>query len=227
MILRIGTRASALARWQAEWVSAQFAPARRGGRTDADRHDGRQMPGTDRDDRRQGVFHQGNPAGFAGRRIDLASTVSRICRPATCLGCAWRRCPSGRRPETCWFAAGAIPSKLCPGREGRHEQSAAPGAIAALPPRPANQGYPRQCRHSIAEARRGRIRRADPGEAGLRRLGLADRIGTSIADSSHSAGRRSRGAGLETRTDDEVACRIATELDHPPTHAAVLADEPC
>ena len=77
-----------------------------------------------------------------------------------------------------------------------------------------------------------RLRKLDAGdyhalvlaEAGLRRLGMAKRI-TQVLPPSIMLPAIGQGAlGLETRTDDR-ATRAATErLDHPPSHAAVLAE---
>ena len=77
-----------------------------------------------------------------------------------------------------------------------------------------------------------RLRKLDRGdydalvlaEAGLRRLGMAERI-TQVLPTSVALPAVGQGAlGLETRSDDDLARRAVQNLDHPATHAAVLAE---
>lgn len=77
-----------------------------------------------------------------------------------------------------------------------------------------------------------RLRKLDEGqfdglvlaEAGLRRLGLADRI-TQVLPKELLLPAVGQGAlGLETRSDDQVTRGLVAILDHGPTHAAVLAE---
>ena len=104
MPLRLGTRASALARWQAEWVAAQLRAARNRGRVDADHHDGRSST---RGRSRPSAARASSPRKSSWRCSTAASIwpciASRICRPSRRRSCAWRRCPSGRRRATSWF----------------------------------------------------------------------------------------------------------------------------
>jgi hydroxymethylbilane synthase len=61
-------------------------------------------------------------------------------------------------------------------------------------------------------------------EAGLRRLGLADRI-TQILPFEIVLPAAGQGAlAIEARADDEAARRFVSPLDHPLTRAAVLAE---
>ena len=61
-------------------------------------------------------------------------------------------------------------------------------------------------------------------EAGLKRLGLADRI-TGLVDSAIMLPAVGQGAlGLETRRDDEATRTILAPLDHRETHVAVVAE---
>ncbi len=77
-----------------------------------------------------------------------------------------------------------------------------------------------------------RLRKLDEGgydalvlaEAGLRRLGLDQHI-TQVLPWEIVLPAPGQGAmALETRADDEPTRRIAAELDHPPTRAAVTAE---
>lgn len=77
-----------------------------------------------------------------------------------------------------------------------------------------------------------RLRKLDEGEfhaiilacAGLRRLGLAERISAPI-ETSEMLPAVSQGAlGIETRADDAASNALVSRLDHAPTRAAVLAE---
>lgn len=77
-----------------------------------------------------------------------------------------------------------------------------------------------------------RLRKLDQGdyhavvlaEAGLRRLGLANRITEKLPFSVVLPAVGQGALGLETRSEDHRAREIVDRLDHRPTHAAVLAE---
>ena len=77
-----------------------------------------------------------------------------------------------------------------------------------------------------------RLRKLDVGdydavvlaEAGLRRLGLADRITETLPFALVLPAVGQGALGLETRSQDRSTREIVDRLDHPPTHAAVLAE---
>jgi hydroxymethylbilane synthase len=77
-----------------------------------------------------------------------------------------------------------------------------------------------------------RLRKLDAGqfdaillaEAGLRRLGMADRIKQVLPMSTILPAVGQGALGLETRSDDAAARQALAPLDHAPTHAAVLAE---
>jgi hydroxymethylbilane synthase len=77
-----------------------------------------------------------------------------------------------------------------------------------------------------------RLRKLDRGdygavvlaEAGLRRLGLADRITEKLPFALVLPAVGQGALGLETRSEDHSARQIVARLDHPPTHAAVVAE---
>jgi hydroxymethylbilane synthase len=61
-------------------------------------------------------------------------------------------------------------------------------------------------------------------EAGLRRLGLDEHI-TQVLPTPIMLPAVGQGAlGLETRSDDHPTRKLLQSLDHPPTHASVLAE---
>jgi hydroxymethylbilane synthase len=77
-----------------------------------------------------------------------------------------------------------------------------------------------------------RLRKLDSGqydaillaEAGLRRLGMADRITQALPMSVVLPAAGQGALGLETRSDDAAARQALAPLDHAPTHSAVLAE---
>ena len=77
-----------------------------------------------------------------------------------------------------------------------------------------------------------RLKKLDDGEydtivlaeAGLSRLGLADRIAAIIPQSQMLPAVGQGALGLETRVDDEPTNEALRPLDHPATHLAVLAE---
>jgi len=225
MVIRIGTRASALARWQAEWVAARLKEL------------GVEVvlvPIATRGDRQQGpigslggrgVFTREIQRGLLDERIDLAvhslkdlptEGVEGLCLTAV--------------PER----AAAGDALVC----RRH------GGLADLP-RGAVLGTGSlrrraQLLHVRPDLRtkdvRGnvdtRLRKLEQGEydalvlaeAGLQRLGLTRHI-TQLLPMSIMLPAIGQGAlGLETRRDDLATREVLQQLNHGPTRAAVLAE---
>jgi hydroxymethylbilane synthase len=77
-----------------------------------------------------------------------------------------------------------------------------------------------------------RLRKLDTGdchalvlaEAGLRRLEMAERISQVLPGSIMLPAVGQGALGLETCTDDQATRAVSAGLDHPPSHAAVLAE---
>jgi len=77
-----------------------------------------------------------------------------------------------------------------------------------------------------------RLRKLDEGEydalilasAGLRRLGLAERISAPVEPFEMLPAVGQGALGVETRGDDEAANALVSRLDHAPTRAAVVAE---
>lgn len=77
-----------------------------------------------------------------------------------------------------------------------------------------------------------RLRKLDEGQydavilasAGLRRLGLAERINAYIEPDEMLPAVGQGALGIETRVDDQAAIGFVSTLDHPPTRAACLAE---
>ena len=77
-----------------------------------------------------------------------------------------------------------------------------------------------------------RIRKLDEGQfegillayAGLHRLGLTSRITQKLTNELMLPAVGQAALGLETRSDDSETIQAVQQLDHPATHAAVLAE---
>lgn len=229
--LRLGTRASALARWQAEWVAArleglgvevELVPIATSG--------DRQQRGPIRTVGGQGIFTKEIQRALMDDRIDLAvhslKDLPTLQPAGLCLAAVPERAPAGD-------------VLVCPERaSGQH------GSLESLAERAVVGTGSLRRRSQLLHVRpdlrakdiRGnvetRLRKLDAGnydalvlaEAGLRRLGLAGRI-TQVLPYSVILPAVGQGAlGLETRSDDRAARAASERLDHPPTHAAVLAE---
>ena len=205
LTLRVATRGSALARWQAEHVASLLRavdPERRRRARDR-RHDRRSPPGRRHlADGRQGRVRQGGAGRGARRPRRHRRALGQgpaVVRSST--GSCWRRSPSAAKCATRWWVRRwtAIPS----GRTGGHRFGPSPGAARRPPAGPHLRRSARQ--HPDA-------RSSEPSEhdavviaaVALERLGRAEVIAELLADRRDgSAGRakaRSRSSVARTTT---------------------------
>jgi len=224
--LRLGTRASVLARWQADWVGARLeelgvevvlVPVT----TSGDRQQRESVAAIGG----QGVFTKEIQHALLDDRIDLAvhSLKDLPTEPVDGLRLA-------AVPER------APPGDVLVGREHATLDELPEDAVVGT----GSLRRRAQILHVRPDLRirdvRGnvdtRLRKLDAGdydavvlaEAGLRHLGLAERI-TQVLFPAILLPAVGQGAlGLETRRDDEAARSVVGQLDHGPTHAAVLAE---
>jgi hydroxymethylbilane synthase len=229
--VRLGTRASQLARWQAEWVAARLREL--GVEVElvpiATRGD-RQQQGPIRAFGGQGVFTKEIQRALLEKQIDLAVHSLKdlpTAQPgALCLAAVPERAPvsdvlvcrqgaAGHGVSLDDLGAAAV---LGTGSLRRRSQ--------LLHVRPDLQCI--DVRGNVET----RLRKLDEGdcdalvlaEAGLRRLAMAERI-TQVLPASIMLPAVGQGAlGLETRSDDQATRAVSGELDHWPTRAAVLAE---
>ena len=251
MPLRLGTRASALARWQAEWVAAQLhscglavelVPIATSG-------DQRQEPIGGLSGK--GVFTKEIQRALLEGRIDLAVHSLKDLPtdevPGLCLAAVPERAAAGD-VLVCRQAASLAELGTVPIFGRRRETSArkwdCPPPLAELPSGAAVGTGSLRRRAQLLHARgdlqmkdvRGnvdtRLRRLDQGdydalvlaEAGVRRLGLAGRI-TELLPMWIMLPAVGQGAlALETRGGDAAAREAVARLDDPATHQAVLAE---
>jgi len=224
--LRVGTRASALARWQADWVAARLQGL------------GVEVvlvPVSTRGDRQRrepvarlggrGVFTREIQLALSDDRIDLAvhSLKDLPTHPVDglCLAAVPERGPAGDVLVSCEHAClDDLPEGALVGTGSLRRRA--------------------QILHARPDLRmddiRGnvdtRLRKLDQGhydavvlaEAGLRRLGMDARI-TQVLPPSIVLPAVGQGAlGLEIRSGDRVIREVVGQLDHGPTRAAVLAE---
>jgi hydroxymethylbilane synthase len=223
--LRLGTRSSPLARWQAEWVAGQLAD--RGIAVEL-------VPITTQGDVKfgplgqiggQGLFTKELQRALLERQIDLAVHSCKDLPTAPVEG----------------LVIAAVPE-----RESTADVLVSPKAdrIEALP-NAARIGTGSLRRKAqllhlrpdlLVEDIRGnvetRLRKLDEGqfdaivlaEAGLKRLGLADRLANVIPYRDMLPAVGQGALAIEARADDKRTQGQLAVLDHPSSHRAVLAE---
>ena len=223
--IRLGTRASALARWQANWVSGQL------------RQFGIEVElvhVSTTGDRQQTPFGAGSTPGAFTKEIQRALLDARIDLAVHSL----KDLPTDEVPG---IDLASVPERapvgdvlVCPKHASLDElPDGATVGTGSLRRRA-------QLRHVRPDLEmkdiRGnvdtRLRKLAEGdydslvlaEAGLRRLELTEHI-TQILPLTVVLPAVGQGAlGLETRNDDRDTLQVLRQLDHAPTHAAVRAE---
>ena len=225
MPLRLGTRASALARWQADWVAAQL------------RQRGIEVlltPIATTGDRQLGAIEAIGGQGVFTKEIQIALLDGRIDLAVHSL----KDLPTVTPPQLC---LAAVPERA---EAGDVLVSAQGASLAELPHGAAIGTGSLRRRAQLLHFRRDlqmkdirgnvdtRLRKLRPpdfdalvlAEAGLRRLGLEAHITQKLPLEIVLPAPGQGALALEVRTDDEPTRRIVAQLDHPPTHAAVTAE---
>ncbi len=224
--LRLGTRASALARWQADWVAARLRD--QGVAVEL-------IPITTQGDAQQvgpigslgsqGVFTKEIQRALLDEKIDLAVHSLKDLTTEPIQGLSLAAVPE--RESVC---------DVLVSHSGATLDDLPMGTVVGT----GSLRRRAQLLHIRPDLRmadiRGnvdtRLRRVADGdfdaivlaEAGLNRLGLADRI-TQILSVERMLPAVGQGAlGIEARSDDEATCEVLNALDHTETHQAVLAE---
>jgi hydroxymethylbilane synthase len=223
--IRIGTRASALARWQAEWVAARLIAL--GVEIDL-------VPITTQGDVKQGPLGQIGGEGLFTKELQRALLEQQIDLAVHSL----KDLPTA--------SVEGLSLAAVPERESTSDVlvSAKASRIEDLPPA-ARMGTGSLRRKAqllhirpdlIVEDIRGnvdtRLRKLDDGqydaiilaEAGLKRLGLAARALHVIPHASMLPAVGQGALGIETRTDDTLTRTLLEPLNHLETHQAVIAE---
>ncbi len=228
--LRLGTRASALARWQAEWVATELqklgvevelVPIV----TQGDVKTGPlgQIGG-------QGLFTKELQRVLLDERIDLAVHSCKDLPTDPVEGLSIAVVPD-RESTNDVLVLGGLGS-----RRAADIRSLSPSARVGT----GSLRRKAQLLHLrpdlVVEDIRGnvetRLRKLDEGqfdaiilaEAGLKRLGFANRITAVIPWQTMLPAIGQGALAIETRTDDEEVRRVLAPLDHAASHQAVLAE---
>jgi hydroxymethylbilane synthase len=225
MPLRLGTRGSALARWQAEWVAARLKEL------------GIEValtPISTTGDRRHEAIGAIGGEGVFTKEIQLALLDGRIDLAVHSL----KDLPTNATPGLC---LAAVPERS---HVADVLVSADRASLAKLPSGAAIGTGSLRRRAQLLHFRRDlhikdirgnvdtRLQKLRQGaydaivlaEAGLRRLNFADYIAQILPLSIMLPAVGQGALGLETREDDAETRRTVARLDHPPSHAAVLAE---
>jgi hydroxymethylbilane synthase len=224
-VLRLGTRASPLARWQADWVASRLRE--RGHAVDL-------VPITTQGDVKSGPLGQIGGQGLFTKEIQRALLDDKIDLAVH----SFKDLPTEPVPG---LAIAAVPQ-----RESTADVLVAAGSdsIAALPlnARVGTGSLRRKAQllHLRPDLRvddiRGnvetRLKKLDEGEfdaivlaeAGLRRLGLAERISAVIPREQMLPAIGQGALAIEARQDDARTRESVTPLDHLETHYSVLAE---
>jgi hydroxymethylbilane synthase len=224
--LRLGTRGSALARWQAEWVAGQLAA--RGVAVEL-------VAISTRGDRRQagpigslgvtGVFTKELQRALLDERIDLA-VHSLKDLPTE---------PIAELSLSAVAERGPLGDVLVSRRFGSFDELPAGAVVGTGSQRRRAQLWHARRDLNMADVRGNvdtRVKKLDEeqfdalvlAEAGLVRLGLAERITQRLPASLILPAVGQGALGVETRAEDHRARDLLAVLDHPPTHRAVLAE---
>jgi len=246
--LRLGTRASALARWQAEWVAARLRE--RGVAVNL-------VPITTRGDQHQaairsiggeGVFTKELERALLDGRIDLAvhslKDLPTSVTAGLVLAAVPERAPAADALVCREDASGKGDSPIFGSPLRVEARKSGQSPLFRLPVGASVGTGSLRRRAQLLGARpdlhmkdvRGnvetRLRKLEQGdfdalilaEAGLQRLGLAARIAERLPFTLMLPAVGQGALALETRGDDTATRRIAAALDYPSTHAAVLAE---
>lgn len=223
--IRLGTRASALARWQADWVAARLMEfgarielvfIKTGG-------DGTTTPITQSSG--QGLFTKEIQRALLDDRIDLAVHSLKDLPTERIDGLGLAAVPERESPRDAFISNQVteierLQSGARVGTGSRRRQSQLLHARPDL---------------AVLDIRGNvetRLQKLDDGEydaiilaeAGLNRLGLAGRITQLLPPTTMLPAIGQGALGLETRLDDQTTITAAKRLDDANTHACVRAE---
>lgn len=230
MQLRLGTRASSLAQWQANWVAERL-------RTTG--HDVELVFITTRGDRTQrapdaarggptgpfGLFTKELQSALLGHQIDLAVHSLKDLPTDVIPGLAIAA-----------VAQRASPFDVFVSRSAGQLDTLPPGAVVGTGSlRRRSQLLRLRPDLSVVEVRGNvdsRLKKLREGqfdalilaEAGLQRLGLADQITQVLPPESFLPAAGQGALGIETREDDTAILHAVAPLNHPESQTAVLAE---
>jgi len=224
--LRLGTRASALARWQADWVAARIGEL--GVEVEL-------VPISTIGDREQqgpigamggqGVFTKEIQRALLDDRIDLAvhslKDLPTEKVDGLCLAAVPERAPCGDALVSCKYdSLDALPKGAILGTGSLRRRS----QILHVRPDLRTKDIRGNVETRVQKVDDGEFDALILAEAGLLRLGLGDRITQTLPMDVILPAIGQGALGLETRTDDALTRGTVEKLTDPVTFAAVLAE---
>jgi hydroxymethylbilane synthase len=223
--LRLGTRASALARWQAEWVAAALAG--RGVEVEL-------VPITTRGDASQsegvnalgapGVFTKELQRALLDERIDLAVHSLKDLPTDEVAGLALAAVPPRETPFDVLVSRHGLLTELPKGATVGTGSLRRRAQLLHARPDLEMRDIRGNVDTRLAKLAAGEFDAIVLAQAGLLRLQLDKHI-TQIFDPSIVLPAVGQGAlGIETRADDRATRAPVETLDHAESHAAVLAE---
>ncbi len=224
--LRIGTRASALARWQADWVAARL---REQGveielvlittQGDAEQRDPIGNLGS------PGVFTKEIQRALLDNHVDVAVHSLKDLPTEEIAGlCLAAVPPRESTADVLISRAGRRFAELPPAATIGTGSLRRRAQLLHMRPDLRMAGIRGNVDTRLEKLARGDFDAIVLAEAGLKRLGLSERI-TEILPSGDMLPAVGQGAlGIETRASDERARSALTAINDPPTHRAVLAE---
>ncbi|MBI2481904.1 MAG: hydroxymethylbilane synthase [Planctomycetia bacterium] len=224
-VIRLGTRASALARWQAAWVAARLTELgaavelvfiKTGG-------DGTTTPITQSTS--QGLFTKEIQRALLDGRVDLAVHSLKDLPTERIGGLCLAAVPLRESPRDAFIS----------NRVTTIEQLHDGARVGTGSRRRQSQLLHVRPDLAVLDIRGNvetRLQKLDDGEydaivlaeAGLNRLGLAHRITQLLAPTMMIPAVGQGALGLETRQDDHVTIATVMQLDDADTHACVVAE---
>jgi hydroxymethylbilane synthase len=224
MLIRLGTRASALARWQADWVAGELRalgvevellPIT----TSGDIHHGPIQ------DVGQGVFTKEIQRALLDDRIDLAVHSLKDLptdTPAELIVAAVpQRAPCGDvLVSPAWKTLDQLPVGATVGTSSMRRRA----QILHIRPDLQMRGIRGNIETRLKKVHQGDYQALVLADAGLTRLGLTAEITQSIPMSIVLPAVGQGALALEIRRDDDATRTALVPLDHLPTHQAILAE---
>jgi hydroxymethylbilane synthase len=224
--IRIGTRASALARWQANWVAEQLQSAR----VEVDL-----VPITTAGDRDQtgpigaigtaGVFTKELQRALLDGRIDLAVHSLKDLPTESIEGLSLAAVPPRDSAGDALLSRNRLrlaelPQRATVGTGSLRRQSQ---LLFARPDLLVSE-IRGNVETRIARLKEGQFDAIVLAEAGLTRLGLREEIAEVLPKSLMLPAIGQGALGLEARADDPITRAVVERLDDRETHTAVLAE---
>jgi len=225
IVVRLGTRASALAMWQAEWVASELSSLGAAVELIKIQTEGDVRSAPIGQLGAQGVFTKEIQRALLDNRIDLAvhslkdlptEAIDGLCLAAV----PERESPSDALVSTVADSLDHLPpgSNVGTGSLRRRAQLLAARPDLTLTELRGNVDT------RLRKLQEGQCDALILAEAGLRRLNLQHHIAQVLPRSVMLPAVGQGALGLETREDDHATRELLQGLDHPDTHRAVLAE---